>query len=236
MSETDTNQTTALLQAEGVTKGYRIGRKRIEVLHGVDLTVASQDFVAIHGASGAGKSTLLHVLGGLDVPDSGSVTFRGQAVDRLRRSRLSAFRNQEVGFIFQAYHLFPEFNAVENVCLPARIARRPADDVKEEAEELLKKVGLGDRLDHRPYELSGGEQQRVGIARALINSPAILFADEPTGNLDSVTGKEITALLERLRADLDIALVLATHDLSIGDRADRVVHLRDGKIESDVAM
>lgn len=236
MSEIDTNETKSLLQAEGVTKGYRIGRKRIEVLHGVDLAVGSGDFLAIHGASGAGKSTLLHVLGGLDVPDSGSVSFRGQALKKLRRSRLSAFRNQEVGFIFQAYHLFPEFNAVENVGLPARIARRPVERVKDEAVALLEKVGLGDRLDHRPYELSGGEQQRVGIARALINSPAILLADEPTGNLDSVTGKEITALLERLRADLDIALVLATHDLSIGDRADRVVHLRDGKIESDDAV
>lgn len=224
-----------LLTGTDLKKNYHIGRKTIEVLHGVDFELSKQDFVAIHGASGAGKSTLLHVLGGLDNPDSGDVCFKGQSFASMRGARLSRFRNDEIGFIFQAYHLFPEFSALENVCLPGRIARRPAAEVADSAQELLELVGLKHRLDHRPYELSGGEQQRVAIARALINSPSLILADEPTGNLDSVTGKEITALLEQLRAERSIAMVLATHDLSIGDRADRVVHLVDGKIVTNPA-
>lgn len=221
-----------LLRAEKVLKNYRIGKKTIEVLHGVDFTLAAEEFVAIHGASGAGKSTLLHVLGGLDTPDSGDVWFREQSFRSMKRSHLSRFRNNEIGFIFQAYHLFPEFSALENVCLPGRIARRPVAELADSGSELLELVGLKDRMDHRPYELSGGEQQRVAIARALINNPSLVLADEPTGNLDSKTGREITALLEQLRTDLSIALVLATHDLSIGDRADRVIHLVDGKTQT----
>lgn len=224
----------ALLRAENVSKNYRIGRKIIEVLHGVDFTLEPQGFVAIHGASGAGKSTLLHVLGGLDTPDAGDVWFNGQSFRSMKRGRLSRFRNDEIGFIFQAYHLFPEFSALENVCLPGRIARRSVSELDAAGGNLLELVGLKDRMDHRPYELSGGEQQRVAIARALINNPSLVLADEPTGNLDSKTGKEITELLEKLREDLSIALVLATHDLSIGDRADRVIHLVDGKTQSNV--
>lgn len=220
----------ALLRAEGVKKGYRIGRKAIEVLHGVDIEIFDRDFVAIHGASGAGKSTLLHLLGGLDAPDAGDVFYGDASFRSLGTARLSRFRNQQIGFIFQAYHLLPEFTALENVCLPGRIARRAVSALEARAKELLDLVGLSERLEHRPYELSGGEQQRVGIARALINDPRLLLADEPTGNLDSVTGSGIVDLLEGLRRELSIALVLATHDLTIGDRADRVVHLRDGLV------
>ena len=229
-SEEQQDPSSVLLKGTDLKKNYHIGRKTIEVLHGVDFELLAQDFVAIHGASGAGKSTLLHLLGGLDTPDSGDVCFKGQGFRSMRGARLSRFRNDEIGFIFQAYHLFPEFSALENVCLPGRIARRAASEVLEAATELLELVGLKERLDHRPYELSGGEQQRVAIARALVNSPSLILADEPTGNLDSVTGQEITALLETLRSERSIAMVLATHDLSIGDRADRVVHLVDGKI------
>ena len=149
----------------------------------------------------------------------------------MKRGRLTRFRNNEIAFIFQAYHLFPEFSALENVCRPGRIARRAVDELTEAGEKLLELVGLKNRMDHRPYELSGGEQQRVAIARALINNPSLILADEPTGNLDSKTGGGITELLEQLREDLSIALVLATHDLSIGDRADRVVQLVDGKMQ-----
>jgi lipoprotein-releasing system ATP-binding protein len=234
VSEEQESRREALLRAENVFKNYRIGRKTIEVLHGVDFILEAQGFVAIHGASGAGKSTLLHVLGGLDTPDSGDVWFSGQSFRSMKRSRLSRFRNDEIGFIFQAYHLFPEFSALENVCLPGRIARRSVAELTTAGGKLLELVGLKDRMDHRPYELSGGEQQRVAIARALINNPSLVLADEPTGNLDSKTGKEITALLEQLREDLSIALVLATHDLTIGDRADRVVHLVDGKMQLNV--
>ena len=231
VSEDQEHRVDSLLRAENIFKNYRIGRKTIEVLHGVDFTLEPQGFVAIHGASGAGKSTLLHVLGGLDTPDSGDLWFNGQSFRSMKRGRLTRFRNSEIGFIFQAYHLFPEFSALENVCLPGRIARRPVAELTEAGGKLLELVGLKDRMDHRPYELSGGEQQRVAIARALINNPSLILADEPTGNLDSKTGGEITALLEQLREDLSIALVLATHDLSIGDRAERVVHLVDGKMQ-----
>jgi ABC-type lipoprotein export system ATPase subunit len=231
VSEDQEHRVDSLLRAENVFKNYRIGRKTIEVLHGVDFTLETQGFVAIHGASGAGKSTLLHVLGGLDTPDSGDLWFNGQSFRSMKRGRLTRFRNSEIGFIFQAYHLFPEFSALENVCLPGRIARRPVAELTEAGGKLLELVGLKDRMDHRPYELSGGEQQRVAIARALINNPSLILADEPTGNLDSKTGGDITELLEQLREDLSIALVLATHDLSIGDRADRVVHLVDGKMQ-----
>ena len=222
-----------LLKAEGIFKHYRLGGKRIEVLHGVDFELQAQGFVAIHGASGAGKSTLLHVLGGLDSPDSGELWFGNRSYRMLTGKSLAHFRNREIGFVFQAYHLFPEFSALENVCLPGKIARRPTDELRQIGFGLLDAVGVKDRSDHRPYELSGGEQQRVGIARALINQPSLILADEPTGNLDSVTGREITTLLETLRAERSFAMVLATHDQSIGERADRVVHLVDGRIRED---
>jgi ABC-type lipoprotein export system ATPase subunit len=219
-----------LIRAECVHKGYSLGRRRLEVLRGVDLAVDAGEFVALRGASGAGKSTLLHLIGGLDQPDRGSVQVAGVSLQSLGPSELARFRNRDVGLIFQAFHLMPEFDALENVALPGRMARRPMGEVMAEAEALLRRVGLGDRLDHRPGELSGGEQQRVAIARALVNRPSLILADEPTGNLDSRTGEEIVRLLLEIRAERGVTLVVATHDARLADRADRVVNLVDGLV------
>lgn len=222
-----------LLVADDVTKGYRLGRRWIEVLRGVRLTVSRGDFLAIRGASGAGKSTLLHLLGGLDTPDGGEILFAGRNLGRMRARELALFRNRKIGFVFQAYHLLPELDALENVCLPARMARTPPAAARERGRQLLARVGLAERLDHRPYELSGGEQQRVAIARALINEPELLLADEPTGNLDSHTGDEIIALLLSLRAEQRTTLLVATHDARVAARAPRVLELADGRIRDD---
>jgi predicted ABC-type transport system involved in lysophospholipase L1 biosynthesis ATPase subunit len=184
----------------------------------------------LRGASGAGKSTLLHLLGGLDTPNQGRVVLAGRDLSTLSRWDLARLRNREVGFIFQAYYLLPELDALENVCLPARMARRTAAWAEARGRELLRRVGLGDRLEHKPYELSGGEQQRVAIARALINEPDLILADEPTGNLDSHTGADIIDLLCSLRAEKQTTLVMATHDAKLAARAPRVVELVDGLI------
>jgi len=221
-----------LIQAESIHKGYALGRRRLEVLRGVDLRVQAGEFVALRGSSGAGKSTLLHLMGGLDHPDRGSVRMRGVSLQSLSPAELARFRNREVGFIFQAFHLMPEFDALENVILPGRMARRPLAEVRAEAETLLRRVGLADRLDHRPGELSGGEQQRVAIARALINNPTLILADEPTGNLDSKTGEEIVRLLLEIRRERGMTLVVATHDPRLAGLADRVVNLVDGLIDA----
>src|SRR5208282_2991076 len=180
-----------LLRARALTKTYTIGKRSLEVLRGVDLEVARGEFLALRGASGAGKSTLLHLIGGLDSPNSGEIHFAGQNIAAFSESELTQFRNRCVGFVFQAYHLLPELDALENVCLPARVARISASAAEKRGRELLAHVGLRDRTDHKPSGLSGGEQQRVAIARALINEPELLLADEPTGNLDSHTGGEI---------------------------------------------
>jgi lipoprotein-releasing system ATP-binding protein len=219
-----------LLQARNVHKTYIIGRRQLEVLQGVDLTVSKGEFLALRGASGAGKSTLLHLLGGLDVPNSGEIWFSGTRLSGYSSFNLARWRSQHVGFIFQAYHLFPELDALENVCLPARMARVPAAEAEARGRQLLERVGLGQRLDHRPPELSGGEQQRVALARALINSPQLILADEPTGNLDSHTGDEIIALLCDLWQEKKSTLIIATHDAKVAARAPRVVELVDGKI------
>lgn len=220
-----------MLTVANVEKSYRIGKKTVPVLRSVNLKLNARDFLAIHGASGAGKSTLLHLLGGLDAADSGEICFQGKSFQKWKRTKLARFRNWEIGFVFQAYHLFPEFSALENVCLPGKISRRPTAKITQKAAALLEQIGLKDRMSHRPYELSGGEQQRVAIARSLINDPSLLLADEPTGNLDSVAGRQIIDLLETLRGERQIALVLATHDLEIGNRAQQVVHLVDGRLQ-----
>ena len=220
-----------MLAAVKVAKSYRIGKKTVPVLREVNLKLNARDFLAVHGASGAGKSTLLHLLGGLDTADSGEICFRGKSFRRWKRNDLPRFRNREIGFVFQAYHLFPEFSALENVCLPGKISRRPTATLAQKAAALLEQVGLKDRMNHRPCELSGGEQQRVAIARSLVNDPSLLLADEPTGNLDSVAGRQIIDLLETLRGERQIALVLATHDLEIGRRAQRVARLADGRLQ-----
>src|SRR5215831_15223364 len=188
-----------LILGKGIHKTYYLGKRSLEVLRGIDLEVQRGDFLALRGASGAGKSTLLHLLGGLDTPSEGEVRLAGRNLADLSRRELARLRNQEVGFIFQAYYLLPELDALENVCLPARMARRAAAQVQKRGRELLERVGLGERVEHKPYELSGGEQQRVAIARALINEPELILADEPTGNLDSHTGADIIDLLCGLR-------------------------------------
>jgi ABC-type lipoprotein export system ATPase subunit len=221
-----------LLRARALTKTYTMGKRSLEVLRGVDLDVARGEFLALRGASGAGKSTLLHLIGGLDLPNAGEILFDGNNLVAFSERRLTEFRNRRVGFIFQAYHLLPELTALENVCLPARMARISSATVEVRGRELLARVGLKDRLDHKPSELSGGEQQRVAIARALINEPELVLADEPTGNLDSKTGGEIIELLKGLRVEKNTTLVIATHDAKVAANAERVIELVDGRIQS----
>jgi len=218
------------LSARGITKSYAMGKRTLEVLRGVNLEIAAGEFLALRGASGAGKSTLLHLIGGLDSPNAGEIIFKGQNLAQFSESELTHFRNRRAGFVFQAYHLLPELTALENVCLPARVARISAGDSEKRAGNLLERVGLKDRVDHKPYELSGGEQQRVAIARALINEPEMLLADEPTGNLDSQTGGEIIELLKNLRVEKQMTLIIATHDAKVAAHAQRVIELADGKI------
>ena len=226
----DTASNGPLMEARAVVKSYMTGKRELTVLRGVSFTATRGEFVAMRGASGAGKSTLLHLLGGLDRPNRGEVIFGGDNIAQLSNPALAHLRNVKMGFVFQAYHLFPEMNALENVCLPARIARVPADEAAARGRDLLQRVGLGARMDHRPTELSGGEQQRVAIARALINQPEVIFADEPTGNLDSHTGEEIIDLLLALRAERQTTLIIATHDAQVAGRAPRVIQLVDGRV------
>jgi ABC-type lipoprotein export system ATPase subunit len=220
-----------LTSAVSVCKSYELGKRSLNVLRGLSLTVLRGEFIALRGASGAGKSTLLHLLGGLDSPDQGEIWFAGQNLATLRGTELAHLRNFRIGFVFQSYHLLPELDALENVCLPARIARLPAAVAEAHGRELLARVGLAERTEHRPAELSGGERQRVAIARALINQPDLVLADEPTGNLDSHTGGEIIDLLCSLRDERKVTLVVATHDPNIAARAPKVVHLVDGQIQ-----
>jgi len=219
-----------LLYARGLSKSYVMGRRTLEVLRGVHLDVARGEFLALRGASGAGKSTLLHLIGGLDSPNAGEIFFDGQNLAAFSESELTHFRNRRVGFVFQAYHLLPELTALENVCLPARVARISAATAEKRGRELLARAGLGERTDHKPFELSGGEQQRVAIARALVNEPELLLADEPTGNLDSRTGGEIIELLKNLHVEKHMTLVIATHDAKVAAHAQRAIELADGHV------
>ncbi|MCX6891436.1 MAG: ABC transporter ATP-binding protein [Verrucomicrobiota bacterium] len=221
-----------LLSAKGIHKTYTLGKRSLEVLRGVDVELRRGEFLALRGASGAGKSTLLHLLGGIDSPSQGEVWLAGRNLATLGRGDLARLRNKEVGFIFQAYYLLPELDALENVCLPARMARTPAAQAEARGRDLLARVGLKDRIEHKPYELSGGEQQRVAIARAMINEPDIILADEPTGNLDSHTGEEIINLLCALRDEKQTTLVMATHDARVAGRAPRVMQLVDGRAQA----
>jgi lipoprotein-releasing system ATP-binding protein len=219
------------LSAKNAGKTYMLGKRELEVLRGINLDIERGDFVALRGASGAGKSTLLHLMGGLDFPEPGEIWSRGRSLSSLSRDELARWRNREVGFIFQAYYLLPELDALENVCLPARMARTASGQAEKRGRELLARVGLEERMEHKPYELSGGEQQRVAIARALINEPDLILADEPTGNLDSHTGQEIIDLLCSLRDERKMTLVMATHDSTVAARAARAIHLVDGQIQ-----
>jgi ABC-type lipoprotein export system ATPase subunit len=225
----------ALLRAVDLHKRYSLGRRDLDVLQGVSLTLNPGEFIALRGASGAGKSTLLHLLGGLDTPSQGEIWLRGESLAGQSASARARARNESIGFIFQAYHLLPELDAVENVCLPARLGRRPARATEVRARELLTRVGLGERLEHKPYELSGGEQQRVAIARALITAPAVILADEPTGNLDTATGASILALLSEVAHEEGRRrlVVMVTHNPDAAAATDRVITLQDGRLGSD---
>jgi lipoprotein-releasing system ATP-binding protein len=218
-----------VLYAFGLFKAYRSGGGPVAVLTGLDLAVAAGEAVAIVGDSGVGKSTLLHLLGGLDLPDAGSVRFEGREVVTPTAARLAGYRNRAVGFIFQFHHLLPEFTALENVEMPFRIGRRSGDPGAP-SKELLERLGLGHRLSHRPSALSGGEQQRVAIARAVAPGPAVVLADEPTGNLDPATGAAVFGLLRALQRERGFALVVATHNGRVAHECDRMLRLSDGKL------
>lgn len=224
-----------ILQAEGICKSYRMGATKLRVLKGVDLAVTKGEFVAIVGASGSGKSTLLHILGGLDKPDKGVVSFDGRNLGSFRAGELNRYRNKMVGFVFQFYHLLDELSVLENVFLPAMASKSVVGWfgcrrwAKSRARELLGKLGLSERANHKPYQLSGGERQRVAIGRALMNEPRVLLADEPTGNLDSATGNDILGVLEKLN-QAGQTIVMVTHDERIAQRAQRIITLADGKI------
>ena len=205
----------------------------LEVLKGITMEVKEGELLSIVGASGAGKSTLLHLLGGLDRPDKGDVLYRGDSIFRGSEEELATYRNREVGFVFQFHHLLNEFTALENVMMPCLIARMDREEARERAEELLVRVGLRERLFHRPPELSGGEQQRVAVARALVMSPRILLADEPTGNLDTHTGEEVFSLLRSFNRE-GVTVVLVTHNEDLARRASRRIRIRDGLIEGEV--
>ncbi len=220
-----------LLEARDLRKSYGSGESRVNVLNGIDLDLEQRTTTALVGASGAGKSTLLHLLGALDHPSGGTVHFRGDDIFRKSDRELAAFRNRSIGFVFQFHHLLPEFSALENVMMPALIARVPRKDAISLASALLADVGLGHRLTHRPGELSGGEQQRVAIARALVLSPDLLLADEPTGNLDMKTSDGVHALLGDLQKKHGLTLVVVTHNERLAAAMGRTVHLTDGKLE-----
>jgi lipoprotein-releasing system ATP-binding protein len=221
---------SSLISVKALCKGYGQGGSRVEVLKGVDLDVVQGTTTALVGASGAGKSTLLHLLGALDRPSSGSVIYSGEELFSRSESELAEFRNKKIGFVFQFHHLLPEFTAVENVMMPALIARQSRKKAEEKAEQLLEQVGLAHRLLHRPGELSGGEQQRVAIARALVSDPELLLADEPTGNLDMKTSDAIHQLLAELQQQSGITLVVVTHNERLAGCMGQVVRLVDGRI------
>ena len=219
-----------VLSARDVRKSYHLGGKELPVLQGVSMDLHQGEFVALQGASGSGKSTFLQLLGGLDRSSSGSILFNGSPLRVQTPSQSAQFRGQHVGFVFQAYHLLPDLDALENVMLPAQVLRLSQSIINNRARDLLDKVGLNERMNHRPSELSGGEQQRVAIARALMNEPEIVLADEPTGNLDSVTELEIIKLLKHLHEERRLTLMVATHDEKVAEAAQRVVRLKDGKV------
>lgn len=213
-----------MIQATGITKSFG----PVQVLRGIDFSAADREVISIVGASGAGKSTLLQILGSLSRPDTGKVLIDGTDIFSLSADTLADFRNRKIGFVFQFHHLLPEFTALENVMIPALIARTPVHEARRKAEELLGTLGLGHRISHKPSELSGGEQQRVAIARAVINNPSVIFADEPSGNLDSHTKKDIHQLFFDLRDKFGQTVIIVTHDRSLAAMSDRMLEMKDG--------
>jgi lipoprotein-releasing system ATP-binding protein len=228
----DARPDSVVLRCLAITRHFREGPARVEVLKGVDLTIARGERVAIVGASGAGKSTLLQLMGGLDEPTAGTVHILGEDVNALDEVARGRLRNRAVGFVYQFHHLLPEFTALENVAMPLLVTRAPTADARERATALLQRVGLGERLTHKPGELSGGERQRAAVARALITNPALVLADEPTGNLDKRTGDKVFELMLELNAELRTSLVVVTHDPMIAARMERVLTLTDGRLHA----
>jgi len=224
---------TAVLETRNVKRAYQMGKVTVSALRGVSLKVEESEFVAILGPSGSGKSTLLHVLGGLDRPDEGDLLIDGISLYALNENKLADVRLHKIGFVFQFFNLLPRLTALRNVELPLTLADVPEQESIKKAKEMLELVGLGDRITHRPTELSGGEQQRVAMARALINDPKIVLADEPTGNLDTTTGGEIVRLMQRLNEEKGQTFVVVTHDPSVAENADRILFLKDGLIQGE---
>ena len=215
-----------MIEAKGIVKNYG----NLRVLKGVDILIKKGEVVAITGKSGAGKSTLLHILGTLDQSDEGTILFEDNDISKYNNKELAKFRNSEIGFIFQFHYLLPEFTALENVCIPGFIAKKPESEVIEDAKKLLDYLGLTDRMQHKPGALSGGEQQRVSVARALINKPSVIFADEPSGNLDIQSSQELHSLIFKLRNDFNQTFVLVTHNTDLAKMSDRCLEMRDGQI------
>lgn len=221
-----TTKSNPVIEARNIHKSYGT----LHVLKGVDLEIGRGEVVSIVGKSGAGKSTLLHILGTLDQADDGALLINGEDVSSLNAQKLAAFRNQNIGFVFQFHHLLPEFTALENVYIPALISRQPENKARARAEELLDYLGLSGRLSHKPSQLSGGEQQRVAVARSLMNQPAIVFADEPSGNLDSTSSQELHQLLFDLRRDFQQTFVIVTHNKELAAMSDRTLEMKDGRL------
>ena len=226
-------ESNEVIRISGIKKIYRLGAQQVKALDGVDITIRRNEYVAIMGPSGSGKSTMMNILGCLDSPTEGSYILNGTDVSKMDDNRLADVRNNEIGFVFQSFNLLPKYSSLENVALPLIYAGVPKEERMKRARTALESVGLGERMEHKPSELSGGQRQRVAVARALINNPSIILADEPTGNLDSKNSSEIISLLRKSNRDFNQTMIVITHDENIALQCDRILTLSDGKIISD---